>query len=476
LTEATLATARPKCGDSGGLGTDIWFVLVVTATSLGVRLLAARFFPTEPVWDGHYYHYGATRIAEGLGYSEDILVHGVSTWKPWTHYPVGCSAYLAVWFRALGNAAWVSALANSCVGAGIVVLGYHLLAVEFGRWRARLGAVVLGLHPGLLLYGTLIMSELLAALLVLGVLALALRQSTLARVLAGVFLGCAILVRPSTLLLAPLLIFVTSGSWGRRLARAGMITGLALVTVLPWTARNCVRMDGCALVSTNMGWNLAISALTEDGRFRTLRASDGCRIGTGQVAQDRCWRDFALSRIREDFWPWLGRAPKKLAQTFDHESFAIEYLRESNPDAWPESRRVRGRELLTAVHRVGLLCALLSLFALPRHFRNLTTVQGLLQAGLLAATLLFGAFLFTDPDQPPFYLLVVVLVSLYWVPMPGAPGRHPLRDALVGFVGLTALTHVIFFGDDRYHMVVTPVLVMLAMGAFRQAPIPRSSS
>ncbi len=465
------AAVQPGRVRAVSLDSDRWFVLVLVVVSLAVRLLAAEYFVTEPVWDGHYYHFGATRIAEGLGYSEDVIIRGVATSKPWTHYPVGYSAYLAVWFRLLGNAPWVSALANACVGAGIVVVGHHLLAIELGRWRARIGAGVLSLHPGLVLYGTLIMTELLAGLLVLTVLVVALRQSTRARLLAGVLLGCAILVRPSTLLVAPLLLFVESGSWKRRLAHAGMITSLALATVLPWTARNCAKMDGCALVSTNMGWNLAISALTEDGRFRTLRASDGCRIVTGQVAQDRCWRDLALRRIREDFLPWLSRAPKKMAQTFDHESFAIEYLRESNPEAWPESRRVQGREWLTLLHRAGLVLAVLSLFAWPRRLRDFTTEKGLVQATSIVVTVTMAWLLFTNPDRPPFYLLVVALVLVHWLPLAGRPARHPVRDALVGFVGVTALTHVVFFGDDRYHMVVTPVFVMLALGAFRRVQV-----
>jgi hypothetical protein len=31
------------------------------------------------------------------------------------------------------------------------------------------------------------------------------------------------------------------------------------------------------------------------------------------------------------------------------------------------------------------------------------------------------------------------------------------------------VTHAVFFGEDRYHMVVTPVLCILAAGAFRRS-------
>ena len=49
----------------------------------------------EPVWDGHYYDFGARRIAAGLGYSDDRTVAGGLVWHPWCHYPVGYSAFLA---------------------------------------------------------------------------------------------------------------------------------------------------------------------------------------------------------------------------------------------------------------------------------------------------------------------------------------------------------------------------------------------
>jgi archaellum biogenesis protein FlaJ (TadC family) len=41
----------------------------------------------------------------------------------------------------------------------------------------------------------------------------------------------------------------------------------------------------------------------------------------------------------------------------------------------------------------------------------------------------------------------------------------------VSLIATTVLTHAIFFGEDRYHMVATPVLCLLAAAALR-APAP----
>src|SRR5205085_11646224 len=123
-------------------------------------------------------------------------------------------------------------------------------------------------------------------------------------------LGIAALVRPQALLCAPFLVFAVPEAERRRLWRLAaplVACAVALVPVLPWTARNCRVMDGCALVSTNAGWNLAIGAFPRaTGRFETLRSSDGCREVTGQVQQDRCWLAYGVDRILENPWRWLS--------------------------------------------------------------------------------------------------------------------------------------------------------------------------
>src|SRR5215831_3072276 len=98
-----LATRRGSEGQEGAAPSDVAFTLVAVVVALLPRLFVALAWSREPVWDGHYYHFGAVRIAEGLGYSDDIVVGGVRTWHPWAHYPVGYSAFLAVVYRFFGS-------------------------------------------------------------------------------------------------------------------------------------------------------------------------------------------------------------------------------------------------------------------------------------------------------------------------------------------------------------------------------------
>ena len=443
---------------------DALFGALLFVVALAPRLYVALFWAGEPVWDGHYYDFGARRIAQGAGYSDELTLAGHLVWHPWCHYPVGYSAFLAVFYRLFGDGRAVAAVANALVGAALAVVTWALAGRALSTVRARAAGVLVALHPGLILYAALVMSEPLAALLTLLAFWAAVTLRPRRGLLAGaLLLGVAALVRPQALLCAPFLALVLPR--GRaRLVAAAVACAVALVPVLPWTARNCRVMDGCALVSTNAGWNLAIGAFPRaTGRFETLHSSDGCRDVTGQVQQDRCWRDYGLAQIRARPWHWLSLIPAKLGFTFDHESFAVEYLHEARPEAWPEDRRARGRGLTTLFHRLLLAGAALGCIAFPRpRPPRAAAVQGALIA--VAVTLVALAF---TADTPVFWPLALFVAVVPWLPLPGRPAMPPALLLPVALLATTLVTHAVFFGEDRYHVVVTPVLALLAAAALR---------
>ena len=431
------------------------------------RLFVAIAWAREPVWDGHYYHLGASRIAAGLGYSEDVLSHGVLVWKPWTHYPVGYSALLSLFYRVLGDHLLVAPLLNAVLGAATAILVHRIALPYVGLTRSRVAGGIAALHPGLIAYCPLVMTEIPTAfLLVLLVWTLLrFRGQWHAVVFGGLILGVLTLMRPASLLLVPLVALSDPRPFGRAALSAAATLGVALVLVLPWTARNCARMDGCALVSTNGGWNLAIGAMTQTGRFQTLHGKDGCPVVTGQVQQDDCWAQVGWRKIKESPGHWLALAPKKLAQTFNHESFAIEYVHEADPGAWPEPRREAARGLLTAAHLALLAAAALSIVALP--LGRLKRDEQYWQMSLLV--LLSGLIFYGIVDeQHPFHWLILVAPVLSFVPIPGRPDLGALGRVAMGAVLVTSLTHVIFFGEDRYHLFLSPLLCVLAGGVLRK--------
>ena len=251
---------------------DVAFSWALAMVALLPRLFVAIAWAREPVWDGHYYHWGASRIAHGLGYSEDVMIHGAAVWRPWTHYPVGYSALLGIFYRIFGDGLLVAPLLNAVLGAATALLVHRVALHHVGTTRARVAGGIAALHPGLIAYCPLVMTEIPTAfLLVLWVWVLVrFRGRWHAAIFSGVILGILTLMRPASLLLVPLVALSEARPFARAALRALETAGIALVIVLPWTIRNCERMDGCALVSTNGGWNLAIGAITETGRFQTL--------------------------------------------------------------------------------------------------------------------------------------------------------------------------------------------------------------
>ncbi len=432
------------------------------------RLIAALALAGEPVWDGHYYDYGARRIAEGRGYSDDLTLAGSVVWHPWCHYPVGYSAFLAVFYKVLGWGVHVAPAVNAITGAALAVVTWALARRALTERRARIAGCIVALHPGMILYSALVMTEPLAALLTLGAFWLAVRDANPRRGLAlgALTLGVGALVRPQALLCAPFLALVLEKDSVRdRLLAAGAACAIALLPVLPWTARNCRVMDGCALVSTNGGWNLAIGAFPRaTGRFETLRASDGCRDVTGQVQQDRCWLAYGIEEIRAHPAHWLGLVPAKLGFTFDHESFAVEYLREARPTDWPEERRVAVRAITTATERLLVCAAALGAIALVGPSRR--RVEGVVQGVLLIVFL--GLVVVACSQPPAFWPLVLFASAVPWLPLPGRAGFPPALALGVALLASTALTHAVFFGEDRYHVVVVPVMAILAAAALRR--------
>lgn len=454
---------------------DWTFTLVLAVVALVPRLLVALAWAREPVWDGHYYHFGAERLAAGLGYSEDVVRHGVTVWKPWTHYPVGYSWLLSLAYRVFGSNITVAPVVNAILGTALVVVAHRLSRYVLSQNRARVAGSLVALHPGLIAYSAIVMTEPAAALFVLGAgwAALALRHRSSSVLLIGVLVGVAALIRPVSLVILPALLFVGPTPFWKSALRATAIGGIALLTISPWTIRNCRVMDGCALISTNGGWNLAIGALTTTGRFRTLRADDGCPIVTGQVQQDRCWAEVGARTIARDPLHFVSLVPKKLAQTYDHESFPVEYLREAAPELWPENRRVAGRELFTLFHWLLVAAAALSPIALVTSVRR--RISSRTQATLLLSMAAYISFCFASLDHP-FFGLVVMTPLLAALPFPGRPTAGPGGRFLYVLLAFTTLTHAVFFGEDRYHLVITPVLCILAAAALRRGHDPATGS
>jgi 4-amino-4-deoxy-L-arabinose transferase-like glycosyltransferase len=430
---------------------------------LAVVIWAAPRFP--PVMDGDYYHRVAQRIAEGLGYTW-LWPDGAVTFA--AHYPVGYPAMMGGVYALFGPHPGAAMALNAALGA-LAAAAVHRLAARAGSRRtAAIAGLLVALHPGLLGYTPALMTEgVTASLLACGAWAMSgaagfiepnhpnktLRRAVIATLGAGALLGVATLVRPQSLVLAPIFAWIAWGSAPPRYRLSGASAALfaALVVCAPWTARNCVRMKSCALVSVNGGWNLAIGAdPSGSGTWAPVKVPEACREVWDEAAKDACFGREALRSIAEQPLRWAALAPKKLAATFDYGGAAGWYLYTSNGAAFGERARDALGVSAMGVDRAALLLAIVG--ALRRRFsspRRVAAAAGLV--GLAAVGVLFAVL-------EHAWVSYVVLAALSLIPRGGGE-REPFVASAAGAVVLaTLVTHAVFFGAGRYSLVVVPLV------------------
>ena len=232
---------------AGGFALRAAFALAVAPDSLNHR------------GDPRFFHLAANLLADGHGYIAPLpfLDHGSVIAS--TEHPPLWSALLAV-FSAVGARSYAAHELLACaVGAGTVVCA-GLLGRHVGGPRVGLiAACGVAVYPVFVAMDGSLMSEPPYALTVAACLVLAFRMverpSFRRAALLGVAIGLAALVRGEALgllvvLLVPVLLQVPRG---RRLAYAGIVVGVTVVVIAPWSIRNSVKMDKPLLVSTEDG-------------------------------------------------------------------------------------------------------------------------------------------------------------------------------------------------------------------------------
>jgi 4-amino-4-deoxy-L-arabinose transferase-like glycosyltransferase len=396
--------------------------LAIFAVALALRAVVARWLAPAPAWDGVLYERAAQAIGRGMGYVTYMFVQRSSDTVPTAFYPVGYPAFVGALYRVFGEHLAVLHAGGVAVSALSVALAHRVAHRVRPGIPAALAALFAALLPGSVLFASSAMTEPLFAMqLALALWALT-RQPQGATapwlVIAGLALASATFVRPQALLVAPVLAALSrprTDHIGPRIRAAIIVTACTILPVLPWTARNCRSIDGCAFVSTNGGSNLAIGAVPRaNGRYFALNADDGCRGVVGETARDKCWRAVAVQAIRRDPLRWLSLSLVKLDHTLSYEAFPVGYLRESRAVAMDDDRETAWRRAITRPWRAFLLLALLAL-----------------------------------------------------VPFTKRSALPPPAVAAAVATAVTLATHLVFFGGDRYHLALVPWLVPLVAASLR---------
>jgi 4-amino-4-deoxy-L-arabinose transferase-like glycosyltransferase len=231
---------------------------LLAALLIGVTLRAlwALAIPVVPVSDSAAYDAFARTFSE----------HGVFGWtkdEPFAFWPPGTTFLHATLYSLFGTSYTSIVVANIAISGGVIWSAARVAHRLFSPRIAIATAWVLALWPTLVIYVTVIASELPFLLLITVALDIWTKKeqpTIISAVVAGVLLGAAALVRPVALLLP----IVYGVAWalgdprlrqhfGRHLACIAVAT-IAMATVIaPWTYRNYQLYGERVLISTNGG-------------------------------------------------------------------------------------------------------------------------------------------------------------------------------------------------------------------------------
>lgn len=276
-----------------------WFtfwVIGLAALAAAISILNS-FWPelTTPRFDEKYYY----RLAEGIGggsYEDGYMV------RP-PLYPL----FLAAVFRVFGPGLTAALIIQSLL-RGLVITGIAFLGRRYVSERAGLiGALILVVYPGLVQSYTRLMTEVVYIPLFLVSFYLvekaARTETTTDTVKAGIACGAASLARSTsvflTILVAVWLVSTASGTGRfskRKMACAGLLVLMLLVTVSPWTIRNLVTHGAFIAVSNDSAFNLWLVA---SGKQYLEAAREWETWGTQAERQREGYHRW-LSHLRDD--------------------------------------------------------------------------------------------------------------------------------------------------------------------------------
>ena len=391
-------------------------IVAVALLGLSLRLAVSGVEVGPPIADMAQYHDRAVYMREHQAFGPDAL-RGPG-------YPL----LLVAAYSALGESTWAARVANSIVGA-LLVLASGLLARASGcGGRAWIASAIVAVYPGYLLSTLYLMSDTFYTLLsVTCLLLIAARPGALSALGTGVVIGAGLLVRSAGLVLIP----AVGVAWALDLVRRrvtwksvgvrGALAAVACAVVIaPWLFFTA-RVAGRPVLDTTAGYNALIGANPRaTGR---LELQDGTWIvetymqGAASVADAELQGVRAAARwASENPQRWLKLGVAKLA-----------YL-------WG----LEGRE-----HS-----------ALYSH-----QYYGELDGAVVLA---WGIAVLVS-----FPLLVAAAI----VGVAAAPGGWtPIRAAIATVIVVTSALHVLTFGESRFHLPLVPLMAAVAPLAWPWSP------
>lgn len=365
-----------------------------------------------------FYLITAKSIAQGDGYVDPFIG------TPTARFPPGWPFVLGVFNVFFGSNAFPALVFNAVMGAATSVLAYYLGLRLFGRVIGVWSGIIMALFPAHILWSSLLLTEVLFALVLTSVLLVAGRtMGGWAAFGLGIMTAAATLIRGEALLL-PIVFFAVQLARGATWMEAYRVIavvayGMAAL-LIPWAVRNSLQFGEPVYLTTSTGVNLMI------GHASDVRGESGFARYLDLAAE---YRDVPEPRRQ------------------------VEIDRAALEEAWD-----------------GFLSDPLGDLALiPTKLRNLYGRDTTSTVGSLA-------FARVWPEPPPFEVAKLASKAYYYAVLGGvclivllrypAPWRGTYA-LLFGVIALWSFTFgFLFFGLARYHISLLPIFSILAAGGY----------
>ena len=356
---SALEDDRPRLARKG-----VW-LFAIFAFALLLRLFVLHQLLQLPLHrtpqlDSLEYLIRAERIRQGDFAIPDAPAHGPG-------YPFFAAAVLSLFdgsLTALG-------VAQSLMGAALCLLVAGLAWHWFGRQAGILGGLLQAVNGPVILIGTSILAEgLLLFLLILALWCFELGTPTGARMMAaGALIGLAGLVRPTALVVLPLvatLAFLRGSSRRQGWKAAGTVTAAALLMVLPVVAASWRRTGSLFLIQGNGGLSFYLGNSPSGRGVASGRlggswdavAGEAVRHGlTRPGDQDRYYMAKALKEIRASPGAYARLLGKKVLLTFQDEEVRDSHSYYFFVDQIPILRWLPGFGLALSLASCGVVVA-----------------------------------------------------------------------------------------------------------------------
>ena len=388
------------------------FVLSIFILAFGLRLIWILSTPDVLVSDSGWYCNAAHLLASEGRYADEDDQN-----KATAYLPIGYPLFLSMIFRLTGQSHFMGKFGQVILSLLLAYLGYRMSLKLGTRKSANLVLILTAFFPSQIFFTRLFLSEILFTFFFMLFLYLLLlldevKKKFILLLIAGILLGMATLTRTLTLLfpLVVLIYFIRlKQSSTKAIGRVVLIIIGMLLLLSPWMIRN-KKIMSYGVISTNGGIDLWVGNNPfANGSFNWPSVTP-FDTSSDEKSADKLGFKLGIEYIKDDPFRFILRGIKKEIFLFAGDLY---------PLYWDLIRTAGSRELSPY-----LALALISQ----------------IYYSLIFLLFLLGIFI---------YLFKKPAFDLRW---------SLLFYTLVYWCGV----HFIFFGEDRFHFPIIPIIVMFA--------------